>query len=188
MGLTKYQWEILEPLIPESKSGDGKRGRPARGTRDVLEGILWVLRTGAPWHDLPSKYPSYQTCHRRFQDWVNEGVLQEILKTLWDDLRNRGGVADVEGFIDGTYVPAKKGGTSSGGAGLVLQQNSWQSQTARVFLSLSLSLPVTKMSVLSSKRLWSQPSLSDSQGNLSETKLMTVLRLYEDFNRTEILN
>jgi len=35
----------------------------------VLNGILWVLRTGAPWHDLPERYPSYQTCHRRFQQW-----------------------------------------------------------------------------------------------------------------------
>jgi transposase len=44
-----------------------ERGRPWRQAREVLDGVLWVLRTGAPWRDLPERYPSYQTCHRRFQ-------------------------------------------------------------------------------------------------------------------------
>ena len=67
MDLTDAQWEVLKPLIPDPPRREDGRGRPWRDPRDVLNGILWVLRTGAPWHDLPECYPPYQTCHRRFQ-------------------------------------------------------------------------------------------------------------------------
>ena len=48
----------------------------------MVNGILWILRTRAPWADLPDRYPSYQTCHRRFQQWVRSGVLRNILEVL----------------------------------------------------------------------------------------------------------
>ncbi len=60
--LTDLQWAILDDLIPEPPRRGDKRGRPWRSRRSVLNGILWVLRTGAPWADLPERYPSYQTC------------------------------------------------------------------------------------------------------------------------------
>jgi transposase len=82
MHLTNEQWEILAPLIPDPvRQADG-RGRPWRDSRHVLNGILWVLRTGTPWRDLPERYSTYQTCHRRFQRWNEEGVLNEILRAL----------------------------------------------------------------------------------------------------------
>ncbi len=84
MDLTDEQWEILEPLIPAPPRRTDGRGRPWRDPRDVLDGILWVLRTGAPWRDLPERYPPYQTCHRRFQRWNEEGVLEEVLRALAD--------------------------------------------------------------------------------------------------------
>jgi transposase len=61
MDLTDEQWAVLEPLIPTPpRRADGK-GRPWRDPRDILNGILWIfLRTGAPWHDLPERYPPYQ--------------------------------------------------------------------------------------------------------------------------------
>ena len=66
MDLTNEQWAMLEPLLPEpTKRADG-RGRPWRKAREVLDGVPWVLRTGAPRRDLPERYPPYQTCHRRF--------------------------------------------------------------------------------------------------------------------------
>src|SRR5215204_1199464 len=74
MDLTDEQWEVLEPLIPDPPQREDSRGRPWRDPRDVLNGILWILRTGAPWKDLPERYPPYQTCHRRFQRWIEEGV------------------------------------------------------------------------------------------------------------------
>jgi len=57
--LTDEQWEILEPLIPDPPRREDGKGRPWRDPRDVLNGILWVLRTGAPWRDLPERYPPY---------------------------------------------------------------------------------------------------------------------------------
>jgi transposase len=82
MDLTDEQWEVLEPLIAHPPRRADGRGRPWRDPRDVLNGILWILRTGAPWHDLPERYPPYQTCHRRFQKWVEEGTLSRILEAL----------------------------------------------------------------------------------------------------------
>jgi transposase len=69
------------PARPTQAGADG-RGRPWRQAREVLDGVLWVLRTGAPWRDLPERYPPYQTCHRRFQRWVKEGVLSRVLEAL----------------------------------------------------------------------------------------------------------
>ncbi len=112
MDLTDEQWEVLEPLIPvPPRRADGK-GRPWRDPRDVLNGILWVLRTGAPWHELPESYPPYQTCHRRFQRWEEEGVLSRILEALAKDLKERGELDLSECFIDATFVVAKKGGST----------------------------------------------------------------------------
>ena len=139
MKLTETQWALIEPLLPTPKTGPGKRGRPPHPPRLVLEGILWVMRTGAPWADMPGRYPSYQTCHRRFQDWVEDGTMEAIVRALRRDLCERGGIEEIEGFIDGTYVPAKKGGTASGSAGEARRPRSWQSQTAMVFHSLWLS-------------------------------------------------
>jgi Putative transposase of IS4/5 family (DUF4096) len=68
--LTDLRWAILDSLIPEPPRRRDRRGRPWNSRRSVLNGILWVLRTGAPWADLPERYPSYQTCHRRFQQWI----------------------------------------------------------------------------------------------------------------------
>ncbi len=65
------------------------QGAPQGGAEDpdcpigkILDGILWILRTGAPWHDLPDRYPSYQTCHRRFQEWRKAGVFEAVLQAL----------------------------------------------------------------------------------------------------------
>src|ERR1019366_6056349 len=62
--LTDEQWEVVEPVLRPSRRAD-KRGRPWQETRSVLNGVLWVLGTGAQWRELPEKYPPYQTCHRR---------------------------------------------------------------------------------------------------------------------------
>ena len=55
----------VKPLIPVAPRRPDGRGRPRINDRDVLNGILWIMRTGAPWHDMPDRYPSYQTCHRQ---------------------------------------------------------------------------------------------------------------------------
>jgi transposase len=109
--LTDEQWEILGPLIPAPPLRTDGRGRPWRDPRYVLDGILRILRTGAPWRDLPERYPPYQTCHRRFQRWNEEGVLKEVLRALAKDLKERGGFDLSECFVDATFVGSKKGGS-----------------------------------------------------------------------------
>ena len=110
MDLTDKQWSMVEPLIPMPPRRSDGRGRPWRDPREVLNAILWILRTGAPWRDLPPRYPPYQTCHRRFQRWVTEGVLESVLATLVRHLRARGELDLSECFIDATFVTARSGG------------------------------------------------------------------------------
>ncbi len=62
MELTNNQWDLIKDIFPPSKWEKGKPGRPPQNDRNILNGILWVLRTGAPWKDLPDRYPPYQTC------------------------------------------------------------------------------------------------------------------------------
>jgi transposase len=108
--LTDEQWAILAPFIPvQQRRADG-RGRPlTHDARAVLHGVLWVLRTGAAWADLPERFPSGATCFRRCSRWVKAGGMREILDTLAQDLEERGHSELAECFIDGTFVVAKQG-------------------------------------------------------------------------------
>src|SRR5918992_1165811 len=137
MDLTDEQWAVLQSIIPTPLRRPDGRGRPWREAREVLNGILWILRTGAQWKDLPERYPPYQTCHRRFQHWVRAGVFGQILQALASDLRERGELDLSECFIDGSFIVAKKGGAGwerpSGARG----RRSWPLQTVLVFLSPS---------------------------------------------------
>ncbi len=92
MEITDKQWTRLEPIILQSVCKKDSRGRKPRDPREVLNGILWVLRTGAPWKDLPDRYPPHQTCHRRFQQWTKVGVFRRIIEELAADLQERGGL------------------------------------------------------------------------------------------------
>ena len=120
---------LLYPLGPMGK------GRPWRNSREVLNGILWILRTGAHWSELPDSYPPYQTCHRRFQQWVKQGVIDCILEALAEDLERRGHINLDECFIDGSFFSAKKGGMEWDQPKEARVPRSWRLQTAMVFLS-----------------------------------------------------
>ena len=112
MDLTNEQWEIVSAILPPDRVRPDRRGRPWSDRRKVFNGILWILRTGAPWKDLPERYGKYQTVHRRFQNWVRSGVLERVLLAVAKDLRERGGLDLTECFVDGTFAPAKKGGAA----------------------------------------------------------------------------
>lgn len=135
MDLTKEQREIVGPLLPRTEKREDGKGRPRVDDLDVLDGILWILRTGAPWKDLPERYPSRATCHRRFQQWVRDGTLEQVVCALARDLEERGGIDLSECFIDGTFVSAKKGGILSVPPSVAKAPRSWPSQTLLVFLS-----------------------------------------------------
>ena len=135
MELTNEQWKRIEPIIVSLTPVKDPRGRKARDPREVMNAILWILRTGAPWKDLPQRYPPYQTCHRRFQQWVRQGVFRRIAKELVEDLNERGKIDIREAFIDGSFAPAKKGVLLSARQSAAKAPRSWQSQTLLVFLS-----------------------------------------------------
>jgi transposase len=73
--LTESAWTTIEPLLPRS----GARGGQWRDHRRVINGILWKLRTGAPWRDLPERYGPWQTCADRLYRWRREGLWDRIL-------------------------------------------------------------------------------------------------------------
>jgi transposase len=158
MQLTDEQWSVVERLIPRPKLRKDRKGRPRVPARSVLDGMLWILWTGAPWKALPSEYPPYQTCHRRMQEWVEDRVFWKILKALAEDLRDRGKIDLTEAFIDGTHAGAKRGALSSELLVVGQQPRSWQSQTLAVLRS-PLGLRVVRAMKLSSSR---KRSASDS--------------------------
>jgi transposase len=153
MDLTDEQWAVLEPVFRHRERTTGKAGRNPREPRAMVDAILWVLRTGAPWNDLPQRYPPDSTCHRWFQAWCKNGTLKKLLVVLAKDLRERGGIEDLEGYIDGTYVPAKKGGPASDGAVPARRQRSWRLQTALALQSpFALQMGQSTTSASSTKR------------------------------------
>src|SRR6187455_2416522 len=101
MELTNEQWALVEAILPPDQVRTDGRGRPWSDRRIIFHGILWILRTGAPWKDLPSRYGPYQTAHRRFQNWARDGTIEKVLLVLAEHLRAAGGLDLKECFVDG---------------------------------------------------------------------------------------
>jgi len=131
--LTEAQWQKIAPLLPKP-SQHRKGGRPWIANRRVLEGILWILRSGARWQDLPEKYPHPSTCWRRLRDWEEQGVWLKIWRTFLGELNERQQLQWSESFLDGSFAPAKKGALESGKPSGARGRSGWWWSTARVFL------------------------------------------------------
>jgi transposase len=112
--LSDEQWERIREYFPEENLPEGRPGRKPVPAREVLEGALWILNTGAQWHMLPQCYPNYKTVHRRFQQWCEREVLRDVLTQLANMLRDEGGIDERECFIDATFASAKGGGDEIG--------------------------------------------------------------------------
>lgn len=132
--LTEEQWKKIEPLLPPPKAS-AKGGPKPIGNRPVFEGILWVLRSGARWRDLPSRYPSSSTCWRRLRDWEEQGIWEEAWIALIHELDEQGQLNWMEIFADGTFSPAKKGAPAWEKPNVERVQSLWWWRAARVFLS-----------------------------------------------------
>ena len=131
--LTDGQWEKIKPLLP--KLGGGKRGgRPWADSRRVLEGILWIARSGARWQDLPAEYPSLSTCWRRLRDWEEQDVWLTIWRAFLGEMNRQGWLDWSEAFIDGSFASAKKGALESAKPSAARVQSGWWWSMARVFL------------------------------------------------------
>ena len=127
------KWKLLKPLLPEPKP-NRKGGRPPIDNRHVLEGIMWVLRTGARWQDLPDRYPSASTCWRRLRLWEDQGVWLDVWRKFLSMLDAKGLLDWEEAFIDGSFAPAKKGALASAKPKRAKVQSGWWWSTAKVFL------------------------------------------------------
>lgn len=103
--LTDAHWALIQPHLPPLK----KRGRPRAQDRRTINGILYVLRTGCRWQDLPPRYGSPVTCWRRLDQWQMDGVWESIWRVFLGTLDEQGQLDWSRAFLDGSFVPAKKG-------------------------------------------------------------------------------
>ncbi len=101
--LTDDQWAALAPHLPPQRASTG---RPAKDHRTVVEAVLWRLRTGAPWRDLPERYGPWQSVYTRFRRWQRAGVWERALAAL-QAAADGGGKLDWSlHFLDGTTIRA----------------------------------------------------------------------------------
>ena len=101
--LTDDQWAALAPHLPPQRAATG---RPAKDHRLVVEAILWRLRTGAPWRDLPERYGPWQSAYTRFRRWQRAGVWDRVLAALQAAADERGDLDWTLHFLDGTVIRA----------------------------------------------------------------------------------
>jgi transposase len=113
MILKDEQWERVAPLLP-GKAGDP--GRAGADNRLFLEAVLWMVRTGAPWRDLPERFGNWNSVFRRFRRWAQTGVFERLFQILSGD-------PDFEyALIDGTIIRVHQHGTGAKG-GLMLRRS-----------------------------------------------------------------
>lgn len=101
--LTDEQWVLIEPLFPKAKTG-----RPPCNRRQILNAIFWVLHTGAPWRDLPERFPPWKTVYNSFCRWRKAGVFTRMLEALQMRLDREGRIDWNLWCIDGTHIRASR--------------------------------------------------------------------------------
>jgi transposase len=144
--LTDAQWAKIQPLLPKRPKRP-RGGRPRADDRQVLEGILWMLRSGARWQDLPEVFPSPSTCWRRLRDWEEQEIWLVIWRAFLGELNEHQQLNWSEAFLDGSFAPAKKGAAESGKPSGARGRSGWWWSTARVFLwETSFTLPPRRRS------------------------------------------
>jgi transposase len=110
--LTDEQWVMIADLFPH-RPVSRKGGRPRVEPRPCLEGILWMLHSGARWKDLPERYPSPSTCWRRLKEWMESGAFARAWARLLGQLDRLKGIDWEQALGDGTFCRAKKGAPRS---------------------------------------------------------------------------
>ncbi len=137
--VSEPEWAIIGPLLPPER---GRWGRPAQDNRRFLNGMLWILRTGSPWRDLPESYGKWISVYQRFRRWAEQGVWDALLETLVE----LGLTDDWMHMMDTTSVRAHSQAAGAKGglirtllveAAAVLRQRSTPVRTVRDALSAS---------------------------------------------------
>ncbi|MBA3312394.1 MAG: IS5 family transposase [Planctomycetaceae bacterium] len=108
--LTDGQWELIAGYFPEPAG----TGRPPADPRQMVDGIVWRLRAGAPWRDLPEEFGPWETVYKHFNRWNSDGTLDKIKRALLRRIVDRAGVDADLWCVDGTIVRAAR---CAGGGG-----------------------------------------------------------------------
>jgi transposase len=108
--MTDQEWDCIHDLFPPP----ARTGRPRRDRRQIVDGILWILRTGAPWRDLPEAFGPWATVWDLFDAWNADGTLDAILSRLRAERIDAGEIDNELWCIDGTSVRAAR--CTAGGA------------------------------------------------------------------------
>jgi transposase len=109
MRVTDTEWQFIRRYLSELPAPKHV-GRPRASDRELFERIVWVLNTGIQWSALPDEYPAKSSCHKRFQVWSADGSWTRLRKALVLRLKKKRRLGLQEGFIDGSFIKAKKGG------------------------------------------------------------------------------
>lgn len=110
-------WALIGDVFPPPAA----TGRPRCDPRQVLDGILWVLRTGSPWRDLPEEFGTWKTAWRMFDQWNGDGTLDTILRRLQGSFATAGAIDQQLWCIDGTTVRAAR--CAAGGGKKAIPRN-----------------------------------------------------------------
>ena len=102
--LTDAQWTQLRDLLPPQRNG--RKGHPYHDHRRIINGILWIDKTGAPWRDLPRRYGSWKTVSNRFYRWRKAGIWQRVLAAVQQRANTAGQVEWQTHHVDSTVIRA----------------------------------------------------------------------------------
>ena len=111
--LTEEEWRAIKPLLPNTR----RRCRPWKDHRTVLNGMLWILATGAPWRDLPERYGPWQTVYDRFAKWRRSGLFRDVFRVLQERLDADGLIDWDLWWMDGASVRASRAASGGGKRG-----------------------------------------------------------------------
>jgi transposase len=111
--LEDRDWERIRDLVPKGK----QTGRPKRDDRELMNGMFWVLRSGAPWRDMPGRYGPWQTVYDRFNRWRKDGTLKRIAAKLRKRMHGEGRIDRDLWCVDSTMVRASRAAAGAGKKG-----------------------------------------------------------------------
>jgi transposase len=123
--LTDRAWAAIEPLLPDV----GTRSGRWRDHRQVINGILWKLRTGAPWRDLPERYGPWKTCHERLRRWTADGTWERILSAA--QVHDDGQPVEWVVSVDSSIVRAHQHSAGARKKGEPPAGSPWRRQTVK---------------------------------------------------------
>ena len=148
--LTDQEWTLIAPLIPPP----ALTGRPRKPPREVWNAIVWVLRSGSPWRDLPERFGAWQTVFHQFNAWRRAGIFDRVLEALQMRLDAEGRI-DWDLFcIDGTNIRASRAAAGAGKKGDPKSPGTthWVARAADLGASSTWSLTVTEFPSPSTSR------------------------------------